>query len=173
MILAVDVYYSQNDAIAAGVLFKNWADADVVNELIIPVSPIAEYQPGQFYKRELPCVMTLLEQLEVLPDYIIIDGYVYLDDAHKPGFGKYLYDALQGKVAIIGVAKKRFKGTPSDTVVFRRESKRALYVTAVGIEQTEAKYFIMQMHGHYRLPTMLRRVDQLSRRKELIVTIKI
>jgi len=164
MILAVDVHYLGNDALAAGVLFRNWVDGEAVKESLVAVSNVAEYRPGQFYKRELPCVMALLGQFEPLPEYIIVDGHVYLDGANRPGFGKYLYDALKGRAAVIGAAKSRFKGTPSDAAVFRRESRRALYVTAAGLDKTEAKSFIMQMHGRYRLPTMLRRADQLCRR---------
>lgn len=163
MILATDVHYFRNSAVAAGVLFQNWTDSQAVNEWGVALSTAADYEPGQFYRRELPCVMVLLEQTKLLPEYIIVDGHVYLDGNHRPGLGKYLYDALQEKVVIIGVAKSRFKGMPSGAAVFRRESKRPLYVTAVGIDETEAKGIIVQMHGRYRFPTMLRRVDQLSR----------
>jgi deoxyribonuclease V len=163
MIIAVDVHYSKNDAVAAGVEFQNWADAEVLRELVVSISLVAGYKPGEFYKRELPCILALLDQLKVLPAYIVVDGYVYLDDAHRPGLGKHLYDALQGKVPVIGVAKSPFKNTPSDSAVIRARSKRPLYVTAAGLDRAEAKRYIQQMHGQYRLPTVLRRVDQLSR----------
>lgn len=164
MILAVDVDYRDDKAIAAGVLFQNWQDSEPVQELLSEILTVAEYEPGQFYKRELPCVLALLQQLEQLPEFIVIDGYVYLDGNQKPGFGKHLYETLEGKSAIIGVAKSRFKDTPAETEVFRGGSKRALYVTAVGIDETKAKGFIMQMHGAHRIPTILKRVDQLSKR---------
>jgi deoxyribonuclease V len=163
MILAVDVNYRGSNAVAAGVLFQNWEDSESLEELIVPISTVAEYKPGQFYRRELPGVLELLKQLDRLPEYIIIDGHVYLDGDKKPGLGKYLYDALQGSAAIIGVAKNRFRDTPSEAAVFRCGSKRALYVTAAGIEESDAQDFIMRMHGEHRLPTILRRVDQLSR----------
>ncbi len=129
-----------------------------------PILTVAEYEPGQFYKRELPCVLALLQQLEQLPEFIVIDGYVYLDGNQRPGFGKHLYEALAGKSVIIGVAKSRFKDTPAETEIFRGGSKRALYVTAVGISAAEAKGFIMRVHGEHRIPTLLKRVDQLSKR---------
>ena len=164
MILAVDVDYRNDKAIAAGVLFKNWEDREPVQELIAEILTVAEYEPGQFYKRELPCVLALLQQLEQLPEFIVIDGYVYLDGNLKPGFGRHLHDALEGKSVIIGMAKSRFKDTPAETEIFRGGSKRALYVTAIGIDETKAKGFIMQMHGAHRIPTILKRVDQLSKR---------
>lgn len=164
MILTVDVDYRDDKAIAAGLLFQNWEDSEPVRELVAPILTVAEYEPGQFYKRELPCVLALLQQLEQSPEFIVIDGHVYLDGNERPGFGKHLYDALEGKSVIIGVAKSRFKDTPAETEIFRGGSKRALYVTAVGIDETKAKGFIMQMHGAHRIPTILKRVDQLSKR---------
>ncbi|RIK80864.1 endonuclease V [candidate division KSB1 bacterium] len=120
MILAVDVDYRDDNAVAAGVLFQNWEDREPVQELIAEILTVAEYEPGQFYKRELPCVLALLQQLEQLPEFIVIDGHVYLDGNQKPGFGKHLYDALEGKSIIIGVAKSRFKDTPAETEIFLR-----------------------------------------------------
>lgn len=164
MILAVDVDYREDKAVAAGVLFQNWEDSEPVQELISEIHKVAEYEPGQFYKRELPCVLALLQQLAQLPEFIVIDGYVYLDGNQKPGFGKHLYEALEGKSVIIGVAKSRFKDTPAETEIFRGGSKRALYVTAVGVSEVEAKSLVMRMHGEHRIPTLLKRVDQLSKR---------
>lgn len=163
MILAVDVNYRDSDAVAAGVLFQDWEDSESVDELIVPVPTFAEYEPGHFYRRELPCVLELLRQLEQSPKCIIIDGHVYLGRDKKPGLGKHLHDAIQGQSAIIGVAKSRFKDTPPDAEVFRRGSKRALYVTAVGVDETVAKGLVMRLHGEHRLPTMLRRVDRLGK----------
>lgn len=163
MIFAVDVDYRASQAFAAGVLFKNWQDGEPTAELTAEISTVAEYEPGQFYKRELPCILELLKRLPQLLAYIVIDGYVYLDRDHKPGLGKRLYDALEEKAAVIGVAKSRFKDTPPETEVFRGNSKRALYVTAVGISETDAKNCVMRMHGEHRLPALLKRVDQLSK----------
>ncbi|KAA0230081.1 endonuclease V [candidate division KSB1 bacterium] len=163
MILAVDVDYREGKAIAAGLLFQNWEDSEPARELIAEILTVAEYEAGQFYKRELPCVMALLQQLEQIPEFIVIDGYVYLDGDQKPGLGKHLYEALEGKSIIIGVAKSRFKDTPAEAEIFRGGSKRALYVTAAGISEAEAKGFIMRMHGEHRIPALLKRVDQLSK----------
>lgn len=163
MILAVDVDYREDKAVAAGLLFRNWEDREPIQELLAHIPTVAEYEPGQFYKRELPCVLALLQQLKQLPEFIIIDGHVYLDGKQKPGFGKHLHDALEGMSVIIGVAKSRFKDTPAETEIFRGGSKRALYVTAAGINEAEAKGFVIRMHGEHRIPTLLKRVDQLSK----------
>ena len=163
MKLAVDVHYGTESATVAGVLFANPDDCEPMLELAVRVPVEAEYQPGQFYKRELPCILALLEQIDELPDLIVIDGYVYLGGDGKPGLGKHLYDALNGRCAVIGVAKTRYKETPAVAELVRGSSKRPLYVTAAGMGQEHARQFIKNMCGDGRLPLLLKRVDQLCR----------
>jgi deoxyribonuclease V len=165
-IFATDVDYREECALAAGVLFNHWQDSTPINQLTIPVYNIAKYEPGSFYKRELPCLLKLLNELNGLPEYIIIDGYVYLDGTQQSGLGKHLYDAIEGKSIVIGVAKTRFKDISSEFEVFRANSQRPLYVTAIGISNEEAKSLIEKMHGQYRIPTMLKLVDRLSKHRE-------
>lgn len=162
-ILATDVYYQENQAVAAGVLFSDWGDRSPLSQLTIPIEQVSDYEPGQFYRRELPCILELLQQLKNLPTHIIVDGYVYLDSTQKPGLGKYLYDALQAKSVVIGVAKNRFKDIAEESELLRGASQKPLYVTAAGISILEAKDLIARMHGQYRLPEMLKLVDHLSR----------
>ncbi len=163
-ILATDVYYQENKAVAAGVLFNNWDDREPISQLTVPIDRVMNYEPGQFYKRELPCLWELLQQFKDLPTYIIVDGYVYLDDAKKPGLGKHLYDALQAKSIVIGVAKNRFKDISKESELLRGASQKPLYITAAGISEVEAKYFISRMYGQHRIPEMLKLVDHLSRK---------
>ena len=127
------------------------------------VSGIGPYVPGKFYRRELPCILGLLKEHTIEPDTIIVDGYVYLDGSSKPGLGKHLYDELRGRVAIVGVAKAPIRGISSDFAVWRGKSSRPLYVTAVGIDTSEAKVKVAAMSGRFRVPELLRRVDQASR----------
>ncbi len=167
MIFATDVHYRDNKAVAAGILFNNWQDTQPVSELIVLIDNEIEYEPGQFYKRELPCILELLKQLNCLPTYIIIDGYVYLDDIQKPGLGKHLYDAIQAKSIIIGVAKSRFKDISDESNLFRGASQKPLYITAAGIDKSEAKNLVAKMYGEHRIPAMLKLVDRLSRQAEI------
>jgi deoxyribonuclease V len=163
VILAVDVKYSGNYAAVAGVVFAEWRDEVPQRELICFVEVPAPYQPGEFYKRELPCILELIEENQLQPDLVVIDGFVFLDGSTKPGLGKHLYDALGGKVAVIGVAKSRYKGITAEYEVFRGSSNKPLYVTAAGINLDEAKEHIRSMHGAYRQPTLLKKVDHLCR----------
>lgn len=162
-ILAVDVDYRRDRAVAAGVLFRAWGDAAPLQEISIVCQIMDEYVPGQFYRRELPCILQLYRQLDKHVDIILIDGFVYLGEDHQPGLGSYLYENLNRRVAVIGVAKSAFRNTPASAALRRGGSERPLYITAIGITEEAARQGIQQMHGKGRLPTLLKRVDRLSR----------
>ena len=163
MILAVDVTYHKDAAIVGGVLFYDWTDAEPLKELVISCSVPDNYMPGQFYRRELPCIAALLEQVPETLDFILIDGYVHLGSSREPGLGKHLRDMLEQKVAVIGVAKTAYKDTPKSCEVLRGKSRNPLYVTADGITQDRAVFLIRNMHGNDRIPTLLKHVDRLCR----------
>lgn len=165
MNLAVDVHYpSEGQAVAAGVAFADWASAKIENAEVVHLENIQPYRSGNFYERELPCILALLERFERHPATIIIDGYVTLGPDNRDGLGAHLFRALDGKVPVIGVAKSRFEGTPVECDLLRGTSERPLYVTSCGILLEEAKRLISSMHGEHRLPTLLSAVDGLSRR---------
>ncbi len=117
-----------------------------------------------FWRRELPCILAILKQLPALPAVIVIDGYVWLDGDGRKGLGAYLFDALDGKVAIVGVAKRAFRGSAHAAPVLRGSSDRPLFVTANGMPPVEAAAAIASMHGKHRIPTLLKRVDERCRR---------
>jgi len=53
MILAIDVDYRENhQAHVAGMLFESWQDSQPKKIIATTVEDVAEYQSGQFYKRE-------------------------------------------------------------------------------------------------------------------------
>jgi len=165
MILATDVYYDEphNRALAAGVLFREWGAGKSTAEFQVPVDGIAPYEPGAFYKRELPCLLALLAEVERdhLVEVVVVDSYVDLEPGH-PGLGRRLYNALGGRVAVVGVAKSHYAQAVA-AEVFRGGSKSPLYVTAAGMEVGGAADLIERMHGPHRIPTLLQRVDALSR----------
>ncbi|MEM6298477.1 MAG: endonuclease V, partial [Bacteroidota bacterium] len=129
----------------------------------VVVNEIAPYESGSFYKRELPCLLRLLEEVESYSTTIIIDGYCWLSDETQKGLGAYLYETLEGQIPVIGVAKNAFKNSQVAQPLYRGESQKPLYVTAVGMPLDEAVKNIEQMHGEYRLPTLLKAVDRLAR----------
>lgn len=164
MVLAIDIQYSENSALAAGVLFEKWDDPHSARDVIKEINEVAPYVPGEFYKRELPCIKSLLQEISEEITYIVVDGYVYLGEEKKPGLGMYLYESLNREVPVIGVAKNFFHGTEESARLFRGTSKKPLFVTTAGIDQKSAQNHILTMHGENRNPTLLKRADQLCRR---------
>lgn len=168
MLLAVDTYYGQN-ACTIGLLFENWRSSQPLRVICDCVeNPREEYVPGQFYKKELPCILRVLQQLSdqerTALDAIIVDGFVYLDDQKRPGLGRRLYDTLEYKIPVVGVAKTNFASIDELKVpVLRGESSKPLYVTSVGIPLSEAASAVQSMDGIYRMPTLLKLVDHYSR----------
>ncbi len=163
MILATDVYYIDNKGIAAGVVFEHWDAQTPSNIYVTRIENVSEYVPGEFYKREMPCILKLIDEYLLEPDTVIIDGYVYTDGYVRPGLGKHLYDALNGKSAIIGVAKSQFIGIGREYELYRGNSSKPLYITCEGIVLAEAKNNIAAMLGKHRIPLLLKIADQTCR----------
>jgi deoxyribonuclease V len=162
-LICLDVHYRDLDATAAGIVFEHWNDGSPLLELTTTISPIAAYESGKFYRRELPCLQAVLGLISDPLDVIIVDGFVWLEQG-SPGLGGHLYAALNEAVPVVGVAKTKFLGAALVAEVFRGTSKSPLYVSAAGMELDEAAQFIQNMHGPYRIPTLLKRVDQLCRK---------
>ncbi len=163
MIAAFDVHYmGDGSASAAAVLFTDYGDRAPAAAFTQLLAGAAEYTPGEFYRRELPCILALLQQIKGPPDELIIDGYVML--ANRAGLGMHLFNHFSGRVPVIGVAKSRFKDAYTSEV-FRGRSERPLFITAAGMKLKKASEKIREMHGDYRIPTMLKLADILARGK--------
>jgi deoxyribonuclease V len=164
LIAALDVSYrTAGGAQAAAVLFHDWADPQPLSEHVVQIGEVQPYIPGAFYRRELPCLLALLDALEQRPTTIVIDGYVWLSAKQRPGLGARLFEALGEAIPVIGVAKTLFRGSAFAIPLIRGKSKLPIYITAAGIEAAAAANLIGSMHGPHRLPTLLKRVDHLSR----------
>lgn len=163
MIAAVDAHYRRDSACAACVTFEAWTDATPARELATLVHGVGAYVSGQLWRRELPCLLAVLSLLETAPTTVVIDGYVWLDDSGRKGLGAHLHDALEQRVAVVGVAKRAFRGSAHAVAVRRGDSRRPLYVTSQGMPLAEAAFAIASMHGEHRTPALLRRVDRLAR----------
>lgn len=165
MILAFDTFYGENSAKTVGIQFDRWTDAEETHVYEETLTEIAPYVSGQFYQRELPCILSLLKQIDASHcKAIIVDGFVVLDDDGGKGLGGYLYESLEKQIPVIGVAKNDFsKISTSKRAVLRGESQKPLFITAMGIDVDMASQYIESMHGDYRIPTLLKRVDTLGR----------
>ena len=161
MIACFDVDYKQTLGHIGGVLIRKWTATQSFKTYNLVVSDIEEYIPGQFYKRELPCILQLMDTIVEPIDLIVVDGYVWLTP-DKKGLGAYLYEALNENIPVVGVAKNYFKDTQAIKVL-RGESKKPLYITAAGIDEEWAAQQVQKMAGEYRFPTILKEVDHLCR----------
>jgi len=165
LIVCVDVDYRETCALAAAVWFRGWSASESEGEATATIHEIAPYEPGEFYRRELPCLLNVISR-GPSPDRIIVDGYVWLD-TDRPGLGAHLHSALAGSIPVIGVAKTRFVSATCAIPVTRGESQSPLFVTAAGVDVNDAAEWVKSMHGPFRLPTMLKRVDHLARNGHL------
>lgn len=159
MILLTDVHYPpQGGAWAAGLLSARWDDPAPAAEQLVFVPEVAEYSPGDFYRRELPCLLALLGALTVTPAVIVVDGHAWLNG--RPGLGARLHEATG--LPVVGVAKRRFFEGEALPLV-RGGSQSPLYISAAGMSAEEARAHVASMHGPYRLPTLLKQVDRRCR----------
>lgn len=142
-------------------MFDRWDAPKALQEVTTVVHGIAPYQPGQFYKRELPCLLALLNETDHPITAVIVDGHTWLQ-AGKPGLGHHLWEALDQRIPVIGVAKRSFVDGCAQQVL-RGRSKNPLWVTAVGCSVSEAVDGVRMMNGPNRIPTLFKRVDAMSR----------
>ncbi|WP_343695711.1 endonuclease V [Flavobacterium sp.] len=165
MILAFDTYYFDNKAKTVCLEFNNWNEDKnfkIHSEIIDNVS---EYIPGEFYRRELPCIISLLNQIDLENiEAIVVDGFVYLDDEKKYGLGGHLYEKLNKQIPIIGVAKTNFASIEKNKKpLFRGDSIKPLFITSIGIDLQDAFQKIESMAGEFRMPTLLKELDRLTK----------
>jgi deoxyribonuclease V len=158
LIACVDVDYRTRGAVAAALWFRGWTAAEAESEAVRSFAEVADYEPGAFYRRELPCLLGVLA-LGPRPDVVVVDGYVWLG-AEAPGLGARLQAKVGG--VVVGVAKTRFASAAA-VEVCRGASRSPLFVTAAGVEAEVAAGWVAAMHGPYRVPTLLKRVDALAR----------
>ncbi|WP_432834875.1 endonuclease V [Dactylosporangium sp. CA-092794] len=161
---AVDVDYpATGGARAALVVGDAPTFPAIVQERVCWLEAAAPYEPGAFYKRELPAIRAVLAGVAPL-SLLIVDGYVDLDPDGRPGLGAHVHAALG--LPVIGVAKTAFRTATHAVAVRRGGAEKPLYVTAAGLPLDTAVAYVREMSGPYRLPDALRRVDALARGRQ-------
>lgn len=163
MIAAFDVHYANSSwATAAAIVFERFEDSEPLRSYVRSLQATEDYIPGQFFRRELPCILAVHDDIAEPIDTVIVDGYAHFDG--RPGLGAHLRESL-GAVVVIGVAKSIFVGAQAEAVC-RGISSRPLYVTSIGLDPAAAAAKIKSMHGEHRIPTLLKEADRLSRRSQ-------
>lgn len=165
MIYAFDTYYLGNTAKTVCIGFEDWPSTEILVTESEVTQVAGEYISGEFYKRELPCILSLLKKRTLSEnDVIVIDGFVVLDDNGKLGLGGHLYEAIHGQAPVVGVAKTNFATlNAAKAAVYRGESKKPLFITAMGMELASAAANITSMAGQYRMPDLLKKLDLLTK----------
>lgn len=168
MILSFDSYYYENKAKTVCLAFENWTTMNDFSVYYEILEDIEEYIPGEFYRRELPCILSLLKKIKFEKiDVIVVDGFVFLDDNNRLGLGGHLYKQLEEKVPIIGVAKTNFASIVNNKRELKRgESKNPLFITSIGLDPDKAVEYIGSMAGDYRIPKLLQHLDSLTKQKK-------
>lgn len=159
MICCLDVDYQTTKGRCAAVLLQNWEDAAPAKIYTGITDPVAPYEPGAFYKRELPCMLNTLQLVEEKITTLVIDGYVWLGE-NRGGLGYHLFETLKRQIPVIGVAKSKFRGVDAVALpVLRGQSNNPLWVTAIGFDVRDAGRLIGQMAGDFRLPALIKLAD--------------
>jgi deoxyribonuclease V len=163
-IAVLDVSYASDMTGVACLMAETWTAAAPAMQISRCLRcATADYIPGEFYKRELPLLRAMIDDLTPRPALLVIDGYVWLGATDAPGLGAHLFDALQSATPVVGVAKSRYRGDTWSERVYRGASRRPLYVTAAGVESAKVAALVSQMHGKHRIPTLLQLADHLAR----------
>ncbi len=163
--VAVDVHYlDDSTARVAVVAAVDRRFAVIACTSTAAVAVAAPYRPGEFYRRELPPLRAVIPRARGLA-LIVVDGYVDLDAAGRPGLGAHVH--AEFGVPVIGVAKTPFRTATHAAQVFRGRSGRPLYVTAAGMPMADAARLVDEMAGSFRVPDALRLADRLARGLEL------
>ncbi len=163
MKLVVAVHFHGTQANAAAAAFDAWDAAEATKTYVSRIAHVEKAVRGELDLRELPCVMQLLREHSLEPELILVDGFVHLDADETPGLGQHLYQALGGKVPIVGVSKRRLPGLPAQFEVMREEEAPPLWVTCAGIDIGAAKARLRSMHGRKRAPTLMKLAARLAK----------
>lgn len=181
----IDVYYytdkntGKEYARTVAGIFETYDDTTFKDIVITRTDNIALYEPGNFYKRELPCIVDVLKECwkrGYILDTIIIDGYCHMceDDGityHK-GLGARLNDYLHDNslpctlVPIIGIAKHPYKYLYNNTYFeyndniikyseFNKDNKlpkKAMYITFCNmINEFQEKTIVNKIYNMKRV----------------------
>ncbi|NPA94948.1 MAG: endonuclease V [Thermodesulfobacteria bacterium] len=160
----LDVAYQETTALAVAIITKANDTETIVNRYWRETSAPHEYVPGKFFKRELPCILRVLDEVKEPLEVVFIDAYVWLPDG-RPGLGAYLFESLGSTTPVVGIAKNRFY-TGQERHLFRKvyrgKSRRPLYVTAAGMGVEDAAQLVTRLAGPFRIPSPVKAAHSLA-----------
>lgn len=177
-VAGVDVAYDKHsDRIIAAVVVLDVRTLEVLTHAIATDTARFPYIPGLFSFRELPPIVSALQQLDITPDLIVCDGQGI---AHPRRFGLACHLGVLFDVPTIGCGKSRLIGKEAPTEIQRgataplwdneeivgctlrtQDNIKPVYVS-VGhrISLVTACEWILKLSPKYRLPETTRHADQ-------------
>jgi deoxyribonuclease V len=166
MKLAIAVHLDGSQAQVAAVAFDAWDSPEPTKTYLSHIAQVEKPVRGELDLRELTWVMQLLREHGLMPELILIEGFVHLDADETPGLGQHLFQALGGATPVIGVAKTGRPGLPAQFEVMREEEAKPLIVTSAGVDIGASKARVRAMHGRKRVPTLMKLVARLAKSGE-------
>ena len=161
----IDASYLHDLAVAGAVVTDSEDPRKNLKNYTSALKNPCSYEPGSFYKRELPCILKVLEKIEENVSIIFVDAYVWLPDG-RPGLGARLYETLKQEKTVIGIAKNRFltpDGAGLVKDIYRGKSKRPLFVSAAGVGLDDAAKIVLRLPGPFRIPSAMKAAHNLSK----------
>ena len=182
-VAGVDVAFEDDgNTTRAAIVTLNFPDLSLHEQMLVRRPTTFPYIPGLLSFREIPAVLAALEQLETLPDMLLVDGMGIL---HPRRFGIASHLGVITDLPTIGVGKSPFVGKHAplpdergawQPIVDRGETIGGVLRTKVGVKPlyisgghrvslVSALDIVMRCTTKYRLPETTRRADQLSKDK--------
>ncbi|MFC9692457.1 deoxyribonuclease V [Kribbella sp. NPDC056951] len=175
----LDVAYDC-DRLAAAIVVLDFETLAEVDRAVVLGRTAFPYVPGLFAFREVPGLLSALEQLSTTPDLLVCDGQGL---AHPRRFGLASHLGVLTGIPSIGVAKTAFVGTHAEpgaargataelmlddevvgAVVRTQERVKPVYVS-IGhrVSLATAVRHTLHLAPRYRLPETTRAADRLCR----------
>ena len=82
---------------AAGIAFADWRSDVIARTEVASLGRAQPYEPGQFFKRELPHLLGLIDRFGEPPATIAIDGYVTLGADQRDGSARGSFRLCTGR----------------------------------------------------------------------------
>lgn len=163
MKLIVAVHLAGEGATTAGVAFDAWDAAEATRTWQSRIAHVAPPARGEPDLRVVHAVLQLFQEHRLQPELVVLDGLVHLDADDTPGPGQRLFEALGGRVPVVGVSKKGLPGLTAQFEVAREDEAPPVVVTAAGLDIGAAKARVRAMHGRKRVPTLVKLAARLAK----------